>query len=319
MPISTIGTSSISALGYGFKNRLINGSMGVWQRGTSFSSGYTTDRWFLSFGTATITQSTDVPSGFKYSMSVVGTGSPSMSQRIESVNCTDLVGQSVTVSFWAKQTTGAAASSIGLALYYPTATDNFASIVQIGSNMMFTGTTGWVQYTATFTNLPSGAANGLQCIVFSNPSSSTTTLFTGVQLEKGSVATNFDWRPYGTELALCQRYYYKLSSAEAGNNPYMTFGMGYVQNASTMRISIIPKVTMRAVPTTLDSSALGTFILAYAASETTNPSSIVFSGVMSNQNVVIELSKTNSFTAGAVASLMALNTYSAYIGFGAEL
>jgi hypothetical protein len=30
---------------------------------------------------------------------------------------------------------------------------------------------------------------------------------TGVQLEKGSTATSFDYRPYGTELQLCQRYY----------------------------------------------------------------------------------------------------------------
>jgi hypothetical protein len=36
---------------------------------------------------------------------------------------------------------------------------------------------------------------------------------TGVQLEKGSTATSFDYRPYGTELALCQRYYYKQSSS----------------------------------------------------------------------------------------------------------
>ena len=34
---------------------------------------------------------------------------------------------------------------------------------------------------------------------------------TGVQLEKGSTATSFDYRPYGTELALCQRYYWKFS------------------------------------------------------------------------------------------------------------
>jgi hypothetical protein len=34
-----------------------------------------------------------------------------------------------------------------------------------------------------------------------------TRILTGVQLEKGSTATSFDYRPYGTELALCQRYY----------------------------------------------------------------------------------------------------------------
>jgi hypothetical protein len=33
---------------------------------------------------------------------------------------------------------------------------------------------------------------------------------TGVQLEKGSTATSFDYRPYGTELALCQRYYWNI-------------------------------------------------------------------------------------------------------------
>ena len=34
-----------------------------------------------------------------------------------------------------------------------------------------------------------------------------------VQLEKGSTATSFDYRPYGTELALCQRYFELISSA----------------------------------------------------------------------------------------------------------
>jgi hypothetical protein len=38
---------------------------------------------------------------------------------------------------------------------------------------------------------------------------SATFYITGVQLEKGSTATSFDYRPYGTELALCQRYYEK--------------------------------------------------------------------------------------------------------------
>jgi hypothetical protein len=37
--------------------------------------------------------------------------------------------------------------------------------------------------------------------------SGATFYITGVQLEKGSVATSFDYRPYGTELQLCQRYY----------------------------------------------------------------------------------------------------------------
>lgn len=41
---------------------------------------------------------------------------------------------------------------------------------------------------------------------------------TGVQLEKGSTATSFDYRPYGTELALCQRYYWSTNSSGSSNN-----------------------------------------------------------------------------------------------------
>jgi hypothetical protein len=75
---------------------------------------------------------------------------------------------------------------------------------------------------------------------------------TGVQLEKGSTATSFDYRPYGTELALCQRYYQKtynqatvpgtsgtsspIKSSSTGN-AYGTIG---IWNFA---------VTMRAVPT----------------------------------------------------------------------
>jgi hypothetical protein len=43
---------------------------------------------------------------------------------------------------------------------------------------------------------------------------SATFYITGVQLEKGSTATSFDYRPYGTELSLCQRYYQKSYNLE---------------------------------------------------------------------------------------------------------
>jgi hypothetical protein len=42
--------------------------------------------------------------------------------------------------------------------------------------------------------------------------SGATFYITGVQLEKGSTATSFDYRPYGTEMSLCQRYYTKTYS-----------------------------------------------------------------------------------------------------------
>ena len=52
------------------------------------------------------------------------------------------------------------------------------------------------------------SATGATSVVGTNGA---TLFLTGVQLEVGSTATSFDYRPYGTELALCQRYYQKFS------------------------------------------------------------------------------------------------------------
>jgi hypothetical protein len=49
---------------------------------------------------------------------------------------------------------------------------------------------------------------------------------TGVQLEKGSTATSFDYRPYGTELVLCQRYYEVMYADAATNGPVSNLYQG---------------------------------------------------------------------------------------------
>ena len=83
------------------------------------------------------------------------------------------------------------------------ATDNTAGLVfrfGLGCGATFTGTAGsW------------GSSNFVQSTgsVSVVGTSGATFYVTGVQLEKGSTATAFDYRPYGTELSLCQRYYEK--------------------------------------------------------------------------------------------------------------
>jgi hypothetical protein len=69
---------------------------------------------------------------------------------------------------------------------------------------------------------------------------------TGVQLEKGSTATSFDYRPYGTELSLCQRYYIKYGTT-ATDAPMTNVG---VAPSTTIAYPIADfPVTMRATPT----------------------------------------------------------------------
>lgn len=194
----------------GFKNRIINGAMMISQRGTTFSTtGYTLDRWNLTQATSpTVTQSTDAPAGFKNSISVSGGNYLFMCQRIEANNVTDLSGQTVTVSFWAKQTSGTLSPFVA-ALDYATATDNFTSTTNISTPNVGTLTSSWTYYTITYPNLPAGVLNGLQLRFYIANGGTTTYMVTGVQLEVGSTATSFDVRDYGRELILCQRYYEK--------------------------------------------------------------------------------------------------------------
>jgi hypothetical protein len=69
---------------------------------------------------------------------------------------------------------------------------------------------------------------------------------TGVQLEAGSTATEFERRPYGTELALCQRYYYRITGS---NGWYQPVGSGTNRSSTTCRVSSVVPVAMRTTPT----------------------------------------------------------------------
>ena len=62
---------------------------------------------------------------------------------------------------------------------------------------------------------------------------------TGVQLEKGSTATSFDYRPYGTELNLCQRYFYQTVTNES-------IGFTYSTTQASFKAKL--PVTMRTTP-----------------------------------------------------------------------
>jgi hypothetical protein len=89
--------------------------------------------------------------------------------------------------------------------------------------------------------------------------SGATFYITGVQLEKGSTATSFDYRPYGTELALCQRYYVKSYSTDV--TPGTNTSAGAHRTVSTGGAGFVNfdfPVEMRAVPTVTPYSIAGT-------------------------------------------------------------
>ena len=82
---------------------------------------------------------------------------------------------------------------------------------------------------------------GAHCNIDLFNSTSDYVKITGVQLELGKNATEFEHRPYGEELALCQRYYFKLSDSR--------LVAGYKRHDSSSNFQILAPVPMRAQPT----------------------------------------------------------------------
>ena len=76
---------------------------------------------------------------------------------------------------------------------------------------------------------------------------------TGVQLEVGSVATDFEHRSFGQELALCQRYFYPYLR---GTDNYENIALGFNYNSTTGMVLLEPPVEMRATPTLTSSGTI---------------------------------------------------------------
>jgi hypothetical protein len=247
-------TQMSTAVGGSFRNRIINGDMRIWQRGTSFTgigSVYTADRFvcILAGLTATVTQSTDIPNAKEsYSLKFVpaSNGTPSefvVRQYMERQNIADFAGSTVTVSAWVK----CSKTSVKLRCRPLNATGGG----DVAQNIVVVANT-WTRITATFstfstvtawTSTPE-AVGGFLDIGFQDGIALTTAdelYITGVQLEQGSTATEFERRPIGTELALCQRYFYIHQFSY----------QGYAASAGTAGTTSVPfKSSMRSIPIT---------------------------------------------------------------------
>lgn len=209
----TVVTTASPSLGR--RNLIINGAMQVWQRGTSFSSsGYTADRWSWSGGGAgsisrqSFTVGSEIEDSPYYLRWAITGNSQNLEllQKIEDVRTA--AGKTCTLSFWAKSSSN---ETLGWAVY-----QNFGSggsSLTAADGGTYTATTSWQKFTFTF-DMPSisgktiGTNHYVWVRIAQMQTTNTPTLdFAGVQLEVGSVATPFEYRSYGEELALCQRYY----------------------------------------------------------------------------------------------------------------
>jgi len=230
MALSTIQNNSFADTAvHGYRNLIINGNFSVSQRGTSFTTDnvYTLDRWFSGDGTGgtparTLSQETftlgqtDVPNAYYYlrhnQTGASTNGNSSLVQKIEDVTRFD--GQTVTLSFYAKAD---AAMDIDVLFIQDFGTGGSPSSDVTLTETVSIGTS-WTRYTVTKTlgslsgkTLGSDGVNTsfLSINMVLQPTTTFTLDLALCQLEYGSQATPFEHRPFGDELARCQRYYEK--------------------------------------------------------------------------------------------------------------
>lgn len=301
MPYGTVNADKIttsdgvsSAGLYGFKNKIINGSMQIDQRNAgasvATSSGttvFTVDRFPVFYSqTSKFTAqqnaaSVTPPAGFTNYLGITSSSAYSVltgdyflvGHRVEGFNAADLAwgtasAATITLSFWVRSSlTGTFGGSIINSAQnrsYPfTYTINSANTWEKETITIAGDTSGtWVTNNGigltVFLGLGAGAtysgtagawagaayfsATGATSVVGTNGA---TFYITGVQLEKGSTATSFDYRPYGTELALCQRYLPAFNST----GTFSVIGGGYAANTNGPQLTVSFSVPTRVAPT----------------------------------------------------------------------
>ncbi|WP_182068255.1 hypothetical protein [Stenotrophomonas pavanii] len=274
-----------TALGARFigKNRLINGSMRWWQRGTSFTApGYSVDRWYFNAGgvaTPSLSRNTVTPGAFDTEciyLAKIAYGAVTdaanhyvvLEQRME--NVTTLAGRTVTVSLKVFNS-GAAGRQIAIEFGQSFGAGGSAQVSGIGA-AKYSLATGINTVTHTV-QIPSisgktvGANNSLILTLWatggSNFNARNASLgaqagdvhFTQVQVEEGSSASAFEYRHDGLELALCQRFYCKsfgASTAPAVALPAATAQGATAFSSGLIRTNTVPfPVEMRSTPALL--------------------------------------------------------------------
>jgi len=235
-------------IGAGRKNLIINGAMQVSQRGsyssaTSLSTAtYTLDRWKSSIGVVTATiQHTDFDNnmkGAKVASTSTGTGYMEYYQVLENPSFLD--GRTVTLSARVK-------SNNPKCKLYCSGTNGIEGISENHS-----GNGQEEKMTLTFKVSTGNTVLRFYCGIMSDVGSNTPITsgdyleFTEFQLELGKVATPFEHRSYGEELALCQRYYeVVLDSASYPNTFSLMKGSSTTQAVGVYKFT----VTKRAAPT----------------------------------------------------------------------
>ena len=254
----------------GFKNHIINGDFRIWQRGTQGSSNTTSgidsaDRWWINKSSGTgyseryvFTRGDSViPGNPSYAIKVVcntGNNNFGLLQKVEDVRA--FMGQYVTLSFWAKgRNPGGGHFKSSWIRSYTSAGNNGEWTV--ADNIVLNEEWQFFSFTTKVPNVSGGqtindSESYLWVDILRQPGDDNSTTnwdykLANVQLEFGTQATAFEYRPLAVEYPLCQRYFLCYPDKQTGGGNHT---LGNVWAPSTNEICWNPTfpVPMRAEP-----------------------------------------------------------------------
>lgn len=329
----------------GFRNAIINGDFRINQRAftsTTTSGTYGFDRWVLITNNGTCTHSTqaftvgNAISGYEpinharmvTSGQTLAGAFSLLVQKIEDVRT--FAGQTITISFWAKAASGTPKVVIETEQYFGAGGSPSANVTTYAGQA--TLSTSWNRYSVTVAvpsisgktlgttagssffelNLWTSAGTDFNARTNSLGIQSTTIDFWGVQVEAGSVATPFEQRPIGTELALCKRYYQRYSG---GAGCGLT-GIAHVTNGILANFSL--NIDMRIAP---NASASGQIIISdqYLTDPTATSASVGATQSPNASGGRLTLVGFSGLTVGRYYSTPGSSLGSGFVDFSAEL
>ena len=134
---------------------------------------------------------------------------------------------------------------------------------------------------------------------------------TGVQLEAGTSASDFEFLPHDVNLGRCYRYYYKMDSTVQ----YARLAIGFADTTTNGNITIFPEVAMRIAPSSVDSSNLGLW-----KTGTIHSVSAVTIDTSTNTKYSTAINCTSTgLTDGSVYHLIGNNSASSTLALNSEL
>lgn len=302
-------------IGVGRRNLIINGDFYVSQRGdytsaTAISNGtYYIDR-YLSYAGGVGGNVQDMGGSIKHTATNSTLGYLGLEQRIEDYS--RLGGETITVSAEVKSNH----SSAQIMIYDSAYRDG----------VRHSGNGGWEKLTHTFTVNASLSRLWIQVWIANSASSLNASITSGdyievrnLQVERGKVATPFEHRSYGEELALCQRYCHVV-----GHPSQVTYlGSGSMYNTTAVNLSVPLPATMRSSSLSITKivNSGSVWLNLYVGSTGTSSNTTPQQGDYSNNNVRLYCTGAHSGNSpsAAGAGVWAMVLAGAKIIFSTEL